>query len=74
MVYIYFYVNFLYIYITKIKIDDYCYIINVGDSRAILSSNNGSKIIPLSVDHKPSQFFEQKVKNKKFNNFDYFIW
>ena len=30
-----------------------CYIANVGDSRAILSYQNGSKVFPLSHDHKP---------------------
>jgi serine/threonine protein phosphatase PrpC len=31
-----------------------CYCGNVGDSRAILSSDEGTKIYPLSRDHKPS--------------------
>ena len=30
-----------------------CYIANVGDSRAILSYDYGSKTFPLSHDHKP---------------------
>lgn len=34
-------------------IDSMCYIANVGDSRAILSYQNGSKVFPLSHDHKP---------------------
>ncbi len=28
---------------------------NVGDSRAILSAQNGKIIMPLSKDHKPSE-------------------
>lgn len=35
-------------------IEDDCYIINVGDSRAILSSDRGKNIFVLSWDHKPS--------------------
>ena len=37
-----------------------CYSINVGDSRAIMSCELGSKIIPLSKDHKPSSDDEKK--------------
>ena len=33
--------------------DEMCYIANVGDSRAILSSENGQKVFALSHDHKP---------------------
>jgi protein phosphatase PTC2/3 len=35
-----------------------CYAANVGDSRAILSMNNGENIIDLSDDHKPSELKE----------------
>jgi len=35
-----------------------CYAANVGDSRAILSMNNGEKIVDLSDDHKPSELKE----------------
>lgn len=40
---------------TKINLfsDDICYIANLGDSRGIISRNLGSKINPVSVDHKP---------------------
>jgi len=30
------------------------YVINIGDSRAIMSLNNGNKIQPLTIDHKPN--------------------
>lgn len=33
---------------------------NVGDSRAVLSSSSGHKAIPLSIDHKPSHSKERK--------------
>ena len=37
-----------------------CYVANVGDSRAILSSDSSSKAVPLTRDHKPSDPLEQK--------------
>ena len=37
-----------------------CYITNVGDSRAILSSRRGQLVRELSLDHKASEDFEQK--------------
>lgn len=37
-----------------------CYIANVGDSWALLSSNKGSKIFALSRDHKPNDEFEKQ--------------
>ena len=37
-----------------------CYIANVGDSRAILSTQEGSKIFALSRDHKPSDPLEKE--------------
>jgi len=37
-----------------------CYIANVGDSRAILSSNKGTEIYTLSWDHKPTDEFEKQ--------------
>ena len=41
-------------------IDKKCFIANVGDSRALLSVNNGAKIINLSIDHKPNLEVEKK--------------
>jgi len=37
-----------------------CYIANVGDSRAILSSKQGTQIYTLSRDHKPTDDFEKQ--------------
>ena len=35
-----------------------CYSANVGDSRAMISSNGGQIVNPLSRDHKPSDIQE----------------
>ena len=43
-----------------IILDDDCYIANVGDSRAIMSTNAGTKMIVLSTDHKPNNEDEKK--------------
>jgi serine/threonine protein phosphatase PrpC len=39
-------------------VGDMCYCANVGDSRAILSSDAGEVIVPLSRDHKPCEVNE----------------
>lgn len=44
----------------NILIDDICYIANVGDSRAIMSSTHGKKVLALSRDHKPNDEDEAK--------------
>ena len=41
-------------------IDDMCYTINLGDSRAIYSYDNGNRFYQLSRDHKPDDIIEKK--------------
>ncbi len=41
-------------------LDDICYVANVGDSRAIMSCNRGTKVVDLSKDHKPSEESEKE--------------
>ena len=45
--------------------DNKVYMANIGDSRAIMSINNGTKIKQLTVDHKPDNLteFERALKN-----------
>jgi len=45
--------------------DNKIYIANIGDSRAIMSINEGTKIKQLTVDHKPDNLveFERAIKN-----------
>lgn len=40
-------------------VGDDCYIVNVGDSRAILSCGRGKTMYSLSRDHKPTDSGEQ---------------
>ena len=35
-------------------VEDMCYVANVGDSRALMSSNQGHKVLHLTQDHRPS--------------------
>ena len=41
-------------------VGDVCYVGNVGDSRAFMSMDSGSKIVPLSSDHKPENPEEKR--------------
>ena len=46
-------------------VGDMCFVANVGDSRAVLSCEGGSRIIPLSKDHKPAEENEyRRIINK----------
>jgi protein phosphatase 2C family protein 2/3 len=46
-------------------VGEICYCANVGDSRAIISTDCGRFIYPLSQDHKPSELNEYRriIKN-----------
>lgn len=46
--------------IVLLIVDDICYSINVGDSRAIMSSAGGKYVLSLSEDHKPNSKSEHK--------------
>jgi len=35
------------------SLDDMCYVANVGDSRAVMSSQSGQSVVALTRDHKP---------------------
>jgi len=39
--------------IIALVIDKICYVVNLGNSRALLSADSGKSIVPLSKDHKP---------------------
>jgi len=45
--------------IVLLIIDEIVYIANVGDSRAILSTNMGKNVYPISKDHKPDSDTEK---------------
>jgi serine/threonine protein phosphatase PrpC len=39
-------------------VDDDIYVINVGDSRAVMSKNDGGEVRALTTDHKPMDIVE----------------
>lgn len=39
--------------IVLLVVDDVCFIVNVGDSRAMMSATGGKYVVELSTDHKP---------------------
>ena len=46
--------------IVVLIVGDVAYVANVGDSRAFMSMDEGTKIVQLSVDHKPESEAETK--------------
>ena len=46
--------------VAMVMIDDDCYVVNLGDSWALLSADKGNKVFMLTKDHKPSDFDEIK--------------
>ena len=46
--------------IVVVIVEDMCYVANVGDSRAVLSGDEGRRVFALSRDHKPLDEFEEK--------------
>lgn len=45
--------------IVLLIVDEISYVVNVGDSRAIMSAGGGKYLVGLSVDHKPGSPNEQ---------------
>jgi serine/threonine protein phosphatase PrpC len=46
--------------IVSLLVEQKVFIVNVGDSRAIMSSDGGNFCVNLSIDHKPNDDEEQK--------------
>lgn len=46
--------------VAALIVGDICYVANVGDSRAIMSGEQGNKVYPLTKDHKPNDPTERQ--------------
>ena len=46
--------------IVVVIVEEMCYVANVGDSRAVLSGDEGARVFPLSRDHKPTDEYEER--------------
>ena len=46
--------------IVALLVEQRIFIVNVGDSRAIMSADGGNFSLNLSIDHKPNDASEQK--------------
>lgn len=45
--------------VVMLIVGDFCYVANLGDSRAVLSAEAGAKVYSLTKDHKPSEESEK---------------
>lgn len=44
--------------VVTLFVDDLCYVINLGDSRAFMSCDGGKYLVDLTTDHKPNDEHE----------------